>query len=78
MQIVNQNYFSDHHDYSTNDLNVIESRAKQAGAKCIVTTEKDAVKLKGHTFNMPVYAVRIALEVLEGQDEWDKLLLGQT
>jgi len=77
VQIVNQNYFPDHHDYSTNDLTAIESRAKQAGAKCIVTTEKDAVKLKIHTFDMPVYAVRIALEVLEGQNEWDKLLLGQ-
>jgi tetraacyldisaccharide 4'-kinase len=75
VQIANQNYFSDHHDYSTNDLIAIESRAKQAGAKCIVTTEKDAVKLKGHAFDMPVYAVRIALEVLEGQEEWNHLLL---
>jgi tetraacyldisaccharide 4'-kinase len=74
VQIVNQDYFSDHHDYSTDDLKAIENRAKQAGAKCIVTTEKDAVKLRGYTFDLPVYAVRIALEVLERQEEWDQLL----
>jgi tetraacyldisaccharide 4'-kinase len=75
VQIVNQDYFSDHHDYSTDDLKTIESRAKQAGAKLIVTTEKDAVKLRGYTFDLPVYAVRIALEILEGQEAWDRLLL---
>ena len=75
-QIVNQNHFPDHHDYSTDELKAIENRAKQAGAKLIVTTEKDAVKLKGHAFDLPVYAVRVAPEVLEGQEEWDHLLPG--
>ena len=75
MQIVNQNYYPDHHDYSTDELNAIEDQSKQMGAKCIVTTEKDAVKLKGHSFDLPVYAVRITLEILEGQDEWERHLL---
>jgi tetraacyldisaccharide 4'-kinase len=75
VQILNQNHFPDHHDYSTDELQTIESQAKQAGAKLIVTTEKDAVKLKGHVFGLPVYAVRIDLEILEGQEEWDRLLL---
>ncbi len=76
VQIVNQNYYPDHHDYSTDELNAIEDQSKQMGAKYIVTTEKDAVKLKGHSFDLPVYAVRIALEILEGQEEWDRLLPG--
>ncbi|MDH3256910.1 MAG: tetraacyldisaccharide 4'-kinase, partial [Nitrospinota bacterium] len=76
VQIVNQNYFPDHHDYSTDELQAIENRAKQSGAKCIVTTEKDAVKLTGHAFGLPVYAVRVVQEILEGQDEWDRLLPG--
>ena len=75
VQLVNRDGFSDHHDYSADDFKAIENRAKQAGAQCIVTTEKDAVKLKGHTFGLPVYAVRIALEILEGQEAWDHLLL---
>ena len=76
VQIVNQNYFPDHHDYSTDELKTIENRAKQTGAKLLVTTEKDAVKLKGHAFDLPVYAVRVALEILEGKEEWDRLLPG--
>jgi tetraacyldisaccharide 4'-kinase len=75
VRIVNQNYYPDHHDYSADELNAIEGRAKQMGAKCIVTTEKDVVKLKGHAFDLPVYAVRISLEILEGQEELDQLLL---
>ena len=73
VQIVNHNNSPDHHDYSTAELQAIEGQAKQAGAKIIVTTEKDAVKLKDHSFDLPVYAVRIALEVLEGQEVWDRL-----
>ena len=75
VQILDQNYFPDHHDYSTDELKAIENRAKQTGAKLIVTTEKDAVKLRGHAFDLPVYSVRIVLKILEGQDEWDRLLL---
>jgi tetraacyldisaccharide-1-P 4'-kinase len=43
----------------------------------MVITEKDAVKLKDHAFGLPVYAVRIALEILEGQEDWDRLLPGR-
>ena len=48
----------------------------QSGAKLIVTTEKDAVKLKKYDFTLPVYAVRIALDILKGRDEWEQFLLG--
>ncbi|TDJ49117.1 MAG: hypothetical protein E2O45_05245, partial [Nitrospina sp.] len=57
------------------ELQAIENRARQSGAKLIVTTEKDAVKLQEHAFGLPVYAVRITLEILEGQDEWERHLL---
>ena len=74
VQIVNRDSFSDHHEYSSGELKAIEDRGKQAGAKIIVTTEKDAVKLKDHTFELPVYAVRVAQEILEGQQEWERQL----
>ena len=74
VQIVNQNYFPDHHLYTADELQAIQNQAKQMGAKCLVTTEKDAVKLKGHAFDIPVYAVRITLEILEGQEELNSLL----
>ncbi len=74
VQIVNQNSFPDHHPYSPAELKAIEDQGKQVGAKAIVTTEKDAVKLKDRAFGLPVYAVRVDQEILEGQEEWDRLL----
>jgi tetraacyldisaccharide 4'-kinase len=74
VNLVKQDPFPDHHDYSTDELKSIENQAKQLGAKCIVTTEKDAVKLKAHAFDLPVYAVRVALEILEGQEKLDQVL----
>ncbi len=75
VKIVSRNSFPDHHDYSADTLQAIDDGAKHAGVNCIVTTEKDAVKLKGHAFGLPVYAVRVAPEILEGQEKLDKLLL---
>lgn len=74
LMIVNREYFSDHHEYRADDLSTLENRAKGAGAKLILTTEKDAVKLKDHDFDLPVYEVRITLEILEGQEVWESLL----
>lgn len=74
VRIVSRNAFPDHHDYSADTLQAIDDGAKHAGVNCIVTTEKDAVKLKGHAFGLPVYAVRVALEILEGQEKLDQLL----
>ena len=75
VKIVSRNSFPDHHDYSADTLQAIDDGAKHAGVNCIVTTEKDAVKLKGHAFGLPVYAVRVAPEILEGQEKLDELLL---
>ena len=77
VQVVNQNFFPDHHEYSTEEVQAIENRARQSGAKLIVTTEKDAVKLQEHAFGLPVYAVRIALEILDGQEEWERHLFNK-
>ena len=77
VEIVNQNYFPDHHNYSADELKSIENRAKQAGAKLMVTTEKDAVKFKNHEFDLPVYAVRVELEIIEGEEALNRLLLNQ-
>ena len=74
VQVVNRDHFPDHHEYSFDELKAIEDGAKAAGAKMIVTTEKDAVKLKDHAFDLPVYAVRVVQEILEGQEEWEQLL----
>ncbi|NIQ00453.1 MAG: tetraacyldisaccharide 4'-kinase, partial [Nitrospinaceae bacterium] len=60
VRLVSRNAYPDHHDYSSSELQTLASRARQSEAGALVTTEKDAVKLAGHAFDLPVYAVRIA------------------
>ena len=52
--------FEDHHDYQAHDLAAVRAAAETAGIEWIVTTEKDAVKIKAFlTGCQKVYALRI-------------------
>ncbi len=54
---------SDHHAYKESDLGRIRKQVRKSGACCIVTTEKDMVKLGRADFDVPVYGIRIEVEV---------------
>jgi len=45
MKVVATRGFADHHRYTASDVESIKRAAAEAGAKAIVTTEKDAVKI---------------------------------
>ena len=53
----------DHHDYSADDVDVVVEAAREVGATMIVTTEKDAVRLRPWRSRMPLVALGIELEV---------------
>ncbi len=54
--------YPDHHAYSEADLTAIAGAAK--GADMVITTEKDAVKLRALVPDkLPLYALRIAVEI---------------
>ena len=56
--------FADHHRYDARDARELEEAARQAGAKALLTTEKDAQNLRGVKFvGIPVYVVLIEFEV---------------
>jgi tetraacyldisaccharide 4'-kinase len=55
--------FADHHGYTQCDVREIESEARGASAGALVTTAKDAIKLRALTFEMPCYEVEIELEI---------------
>ncbi|MBT7934820.1 MAG: tetraacyldisaccharide 4'-kinase, partial [Nitrospina sp.] len=69
--------FADHHPYTLQDIEELEARAIKEGARFLLVSEKDAVKLKGMKFSLPVFKVVIELEILEGRKTLDKKLLGQ-
>jgi tetraacyldisaccharide 4'-kinase len=51
--------FPDHYRYNQGDIDIIVEKAKSKGANALVTTAKDAVKLRGLSFQLPCYVVKI-------------------
>jgi tetraacyldisaccharide 4'-kinase len=62
--------FPDHHRFTADELQDVESRAARQGAR-VVTTEKDAVRLPpGYS----AWVVRLGVEVLEGESHLRRAL----
>lgn len=55
--LVKTETFPDHHFYSQKDIEKLEQKASQAKAETLLTTVKDAVKLKDLEFNLPCFVV---------------------
>lgn len=55
--------FADHYAYSAKDLERIADAAARAGARVLVTTEKDAARLQHLTAPLPIVPVTLALTV---------------
>ena len=55
--------FRDHHVYTQGDLDGVMLEAERNGARALLTTAKDAVKLRALRARLPVYVVEIELEV---------------
>ena len=55
--------FADHHRYSQNDIDLVVGEARKAGALSLITTAKDAVKLRNLSFLLPCYVQEIRIEL---------------
>lgn len=55
--------FSDHHLYTQRDADRIAATAHESGAQLLMTTAKDAVKLRGLRWMLPCYVVEVDLVV---------------
>jgi tetraacyldisaccharide 4'-kinase len=64
--------FSDHHDFSNSDINVINEKARD---RIIVTTEKDFMRLKGKIPKDKLYYLPIKSTFIEKESEFIKILL---
>jgi tetraacyldisaccharide 4'-kinase len=51
--------FRDHHVYAQSDVDRLTLEARARGASALVTTAKDAVKLRGLSFELPCYVIEI-------------------
>lgn len=62
INITDEQFFPDHHNYTQEDLDRVTAEARRLGADAIVTTEKDAVRIEGlKQGDVPVYAARLQI-----------------
>jgi len=73
-ELVLRKRFRDHHHYSREDLTSLELKAQNAGARSLVTTEKDAVKIGDFPFQLPWHVAAVELKLKE-EDAFFQFLL---
>ena len=65
--------FLDHYRFGEEDLTEIFAGAEAAGAEFIVTTEKDAVRIRPDlTGPIPIYYLRLEIDIIHGADDFDE------
>lgn len=62
-QLAIEKAFTDHHSYTQRDVDELVAAATRAGAKGLVTTAKDAVKLRALSFSLPWHVFAIEIEI---------------
>ena len=67
--------FADHHSYMQGDIDELARKAKEAGAESLITTAKDAVKLRSLNFALPCYVAE-AGTTIDDEDAFVKLVVG--
>ena len=59
--------FRDHHIYTQQDIDKITKQARASGSQVLLTTAKDAVKLRGLQFEIPCFVAEIKLVIDDAQ-----------
>lgn len=68
--------FADHHVYSEGDVDALHQLANETGANALITTAKDAVKLKGMAFELPCYVLEIEIAI-DDADAFRKVVVNR-
>ncbi len=71
--------FADHHRFRGQELLDFIARCARRDADFIVTTEKDAVRFPARLGasgrpEVPIYFLRVEIEITAGQENWDRLI----
>jgi tetraacyldisaccharide 4'-kinase len=64
--------FADHHHYTREDLAKLIAEAESAHAAALVCTLKDLVKLPAIDAALPILAVDISFDIIDGREKWDE------
>lgn len=67
--------YPDHYWFDQADLESFVQRCADRAMDMIVTTEKDAVRfLKPDEMDVPIYFLRVEIEILQGREHWDRMI----
>lgn len=67
--------YPDHYWFDQKDLETFVERCADRAMDLIVTTEKDAVRfLKPGEMEVPIYFLRIQIDIEQGQEYWDRMI----
>lgn len=67
--------YPDHYWFDQKDLETFVDRCADRAMDLIVTTEKDAVRfLKPGEMEVPIYFLRIQIDIEQGQEYWDRMI----
>lgn len=73
--LVHRKRFADHHRYTQQEILDAINAARDRGARAIITTEKDAVRFpKIERRDVPVYFIRVEIELLDGEEDFNELI----
>jgi tetraacyldisaccharide 4'-kinase len=71
--LVGRERFLDHYRYTPEDLEDLYGAAERERAECLVTTEKDAVRIAAPGGSpLPVYYLRLEIEIIRGAADFDE------
>jgi len=67
--------FSDHHSFNQKEIDRFMHRCVERDIELIITTEKDAVRfIRPTELDVPIYFLRIEVDILKGQEVWEELV----
>jgi tetraacyldisaccharide 4'-kinase len=71
--LVGRERFLDHYRYTPDDLEELYDAAERERAECLVTTEKDAVRITEPGGSpLPVYYLRLEIDIIRGAADFDE------
>jgi tetraacyldisaccharide 4'-kinase len=71
--VVARERYLDHHRFDAEDIAGLSALAQREGAECLVTTEKDAVRIADHqVWPLPLYYLRLEIEIISGAADFDE------
>jgi tetraacyldisaccharide 4'-kinase len=72
-KLVARERFLDHYRYTDEDFEALFDLAKREGADCLVTTEKDAVRIpENRAWPLPLFYLRLEIDIIRGAADFDE------